>query len=261
MPRDQKIGLALGILLVGAVAAFFFRHDQTQTPTLPALKTAADLDRQIATYDRAPYLQSDEPVAPPPHPIAETVTDDEFPEPLDGAGLVPDPVIGSEELTLADTPPATGSNDAPAALRRSEHLVQRGETLSSIAAKYLGSANRYEDLFRANADQLRDPNDVRPGMTLRIPEADNVAGAPPRRIDASTAPREPSPPSPPQPTNVAGGAGQPLSATGGTKKFVPYGRSPLTTPEVNGTALEADPKAAAKRRMSLNPPRDGNVIR
>ncbi|MDP1797778.1 MAG: hypothetical protein Q8K78_09865, partial [Planctomycetaceae bacterium] len=76
MPRDQKIGLALGILLVGAVAAFFFRHDQTQVPTLPALKTAADLDRQIATYDRAPYLQSDEPVVRPPVPIAVETMDD-----------------------------------------------------------------------------------------------------------------------------------------------------------------------------------------
>ncbi len=254
MPRDQKIGLALGILLVGAVAAFFFRHDQTQVPTLPALKTAADLDRQIATYDRAPYLQSDEPVVRPPVPIAVETMDDEFPEPQDGAGLVPDPILGSEELTLQEASPASPRAESFVAPKRTEHLVQRGETLSSIAAKYLGSANRYDELFRANADQLRDPNDVQPGMTLHIPDAANVVGAPPRRINNNE-------PAPPKPANVAAGEPQPLSSASGPKKFVPYGRSPLTTPEMDSPALDSDPKAAAKRRMSLNPPRDASIIR
>ncbi len=255
MPRDQKIGLALGILLVGAVAAFFFRHDQTQVPTLPALKTAADLDRQIATYDRSPYLQSDEPIHRPAVPARnEAVGDDAFPEPQDGAGLVPDPILGSEELTLME-PSATGARPEPMAPSRpTEHLVQRGETLSSIAAKYLGSANRYDDLFRANADQLRDPNDVHPGMTLRIPDAERVAGTPSRRPDHD-------PPATPPSSDVAAGASQPLSSTSGTKKFVPFSRSPLKVPELDSPALDSDPKSAAKRRLTLTPPRDGNVIR
>lgn len=250
MPRDQKIGLALGILLVGAVAAFFFRHDQTQIPPLPALKTAAELDRQIATFDRTPYLQSDEPILQKNvPPVTDAVMDEEFPEPQDGAGLVPDPIAGSDELTLAD-PAAPKTPTAPVAPPRStEHQVQRGETLSSIAAKYLGSANRYDELFRANADQLRDPNDVQPGMTLRIPEANKPAGTP------SISPERQMPSS----SDIAAGPAQPLSSNTESKRFVPYSRSPLQVPEAN--SLDTDPKAAAKRRLTLTPPRDGSVIR
>lgn len=256
MPRDQKIGLALGILLVGAVAAFFFRHDQTQVPTLPALKTAADLDRQIATYDRSPYLQSDEPIVhPTAPPITESSVDDAFPEPQDGTGLVPDPIVGGEEYTLLEPSPTHSRPESTSPPQPTEHLVQRGETLSSIAAKYLGSANRYDELFRANADQLRDPNDVHPGMTLRLPDTGKVVGAPPRRIDNST-------PAESQPSEIAAGGSQPLSSTGGgTKKFVPFSRSRLTSSELDNSALDSDPKSAAKRRLTLTPPSNGNIIR
>lgn len=255
MPRDQKVGLAMGILLVGAVAAFFFRHDQTQIPTLPALKTAAELDRQIATYDRAPYLQSDE---PPPKPVvstvAEAVTDPDFPEPLDGAGLVPDPILDGDVAAMLEPSPAGPRPETMAPARPVEHLVQRGETLSSIAAKYLGNANRYDELYQANADQLRDPNDVHPGMTLRIPDKQKSVGPMPRPTDPTT-------PSTPRASDIAVGGAQPLSSTTDPKKFVPFSRSPLNVPDLGSPTLDADPKAAAKRRLTLMPPRDGGIIR
>jgi len=50
------------------------------------------------------------------------------------------------------------------------HVVVAGETLSSIAGKYLGTQARYLDIFQANRDQLKSPDDLKVGMKLNIPE-------------------------------------------------------------------------------------------
>ncbi|SNT68672.1 peptidoglycan-binding protein LysM [Paracoccus seriniphilus] len=50
------------------------------------------------------------------------------------------------------------------------HTVQKGETLSAIASKYLGSANKYPVIFEANRPMLSDPDKIYPGQTLRIPQ-------------------------------------------------------------------------------------------
>ncbi len=50
------------------------------------------------------------------------------------------------------------------------HEVVSGDTLSSIAKKYYGSAGEYMKIFNANRDILNDPDKIRPGQKLRIPE-------------------------------------------------------------------------------------------
>lgn len=50
------------------------------------------------------------------------------------------------------------------------HTVAKGENLSAIAKKYLGSANRYPEIFEANKPMLTDPDKIYPGQTLRIPQ-------------------------------------------------------------------------------------------
>lgn len=50
------------------------------------------------------------------------------------------------------------------------HTVEKGETLSAIAKQYLGDANRYNDIFKANQPMLSDPDKIYPGQTLRIPQ-------------------------------------------------------------------------------------------
>ena len=49
--------------------------------------------------------------------------------------------------------------------------VHRGETLSSIAERELGSASRWTDLFHANRAQLQDPDELGVGMRLVPPKA------------------------------------------------------------------------------------------
>jgi LysM repeat protein len=50
------------------------------------------------------------------------------------------------------------------------HEVVSGDTLSKIAKKHYGDANKYMKIFDANKDQLSDPNKIKVGQKLKIPE-------------------------------------------------------------------------------------------
>ena len=49
------------------------------------------------------------------------------------------------------------------------HDVVRGDTLSAIAKKYYGDANKYPKIFEANQPMLSHPDKIYPGQKLRIP--------------------------------------------------------------------------------------------
>lgn len=65
--------------------------------------------------------------------------------------------------------PPSGQGASPAGGRGRIHTVAEGETLSAISRRVYGCANRWEEIFDANRDQLDDPDLIRPGQTLRIP--------------------------------------------------------------------------------------------
>jgi nucleoid-associated protein YgaU len=50
------------------------------------------------------------------------------------------------------------------------YTVASGDTLSKIAKHYYGDANKYMKIFEANKDQLKDPNMIKVGQVLRIPD-------------------------------------------------------------------------------------------
>jgi nucleoid-associated protein YgaU len=49
------------------------------------------------------------------------------------------------------------------------HTVVRGDTLSAIAKKFYGNANKYPVIFEANKPMLSHPDKIYPGQMLRIP--------------------------------------------------------------------------------------------
>jgi LysM repeat protein len=67
-----------------------------------------------------------------------------------------------------DPAPAPEPEPEPAAERFYE--VVAGDTLSGIALKYYGSANKYMKIFEANRDILDNPDLIKVGQKLRIPE-------------------------------------------------------------------------------------------
>ena len=50
------------------------------------------------------------------------------------------------------------------------HTVRSGETLSSIAQQYYGSANDWRKILAANEKTIKDANKIAPGTKLIIPE-------------------------------------------------------------------------------------------
>jgi len=48
--------------------------------------------------------------------------------------------------------------------------VRKGDTLSSIALRAYGKSSMYHKIFEANPDLLSNPNNLRVGMTLRVPK-------------------------------------------------------------------------------------------
>jgi LysM repeat protein len=48
--------------------------------------------------------------------------------------------------------------------------VKSGDSLSKIAKQFYGDASKYPKIFEANRDQLSDPDKIKPGQKLKIPE-------------------------------------------------------------------------------------------
>jgi len=48
------------------------------------------------------------------------------------------------------------------------YTVKPGDTLSKIAKMELGDANAYMKIFELNRDQLKDPDQIKPGQVLKI---------------------------------------------------------------------------------------------
>ncbi len=49
------------------------------------------------------------------------------------------------------------------------YTVQEGDTLSGIAKRHLGNANRYMEIFNLNRDVLTNPDLIRIGQNLKLP--------------------------------------------------------------------------------------------
>jgi nucleoid-associated protein YgaU len=49
------------------------------------------------------------------------------------------------------------------------YTVKSGDTLSKIAKEHLGDGNAYMKIFELNRDQLKDPDQIKPGQVLKLP--------------------------------------------------------------------------------------------
>ena len=68
--------------------------------------------------------------------------------------------------------PATpeAPSDTTPAEQNDTYVVQKGDTLSSIAKKLLGSSSKWRDIYELNKDLIKDPNLIRNGWKLKIPK-------------------------------------------------------------------------------------------
>jgi len=63
-----------------------------------------------------------------------------------------------------------GTSSAGSAGMSTTYTVKAGDTLSKIAKEHFGNANMYMEIFNANKDQLSDPDKIKPGQVLKMPQ-------------------------------------------------------------------------------------------
>ncbi len=203
MEQDTKIGLAMGILLIGIVGALFFRNEQP-SEELPKISDVESLESRIAERPIGPYLTQ--------QPTGEQAPDTERPvtipavprEPIELPGPIPlnpqaaYPQRSQQTLEVSRSlPRATDifpDSARPAPLSRvpdtaapqqpirqqprqpepkapiyDEYVVESGDTLSGLAERFLGSTARYMEIYEMNRDRLRSPHDLRTGRAIRVP--------------------------------------------------------------------------------------------
>jgi NitT/TauT family transport system substrate-binding protein len=88
--------------------------------------------------------------------------------------------VGTEEKAkpVAKQVPAAASEKAPAPATKSaaqQYTVKPGDTLSKLAEQYYSSAGKWDKIYEANRDTLKNPNYIYIGMKLMIPADDKAS--------------------------------------------------------------------------------------
>jgi nucleoid-associated protein YgaU len=81
-----------------------------------------------------------------------------------------DTVPGSGPTGKPDFSNVQGNADTVPAGTANTYTVQKGDTLSAIAQHHYGKASRWHAIFEANRDQLDNPDLIRPGQVLKLPQ-------------------------------------------------------------------------------------------
>lgn len=79
-----------------------------------------------------------------------------------------DPSLSDITLNLSVDPSLAPA--APAPPQQKTYTVAAGDSLSKIAKQFYGNASQYNKIFEANRNVLSDPNVVKVGQTLVIPD-------------------------------------------------------------------------------------------
>jgi nucleoid-associated protein YgaU len=78
---------------------------------------------------------------------------------------------------MADTPKPdfsnvqSGSSSSAPSEKQRTITVQAGDSLSKIAKRELGDANKWHAIYEANRDKIKDPDRIFPGEVLTLPNA------------------------------------------------------------------------------------------
>jgi nucleoid-associated protein YgaU len=172
--HEIRVTAALGVLV--AVAA------GCRAPTRVAAKITEvpRIDVELSGGNRG-YLVGSAPEAAPAKTtrqmVEATIEIPSFYKPRPGASVPPPTEEFAPPETDAGADEAAAVQVAPATF--DTYVVQKGESLWSIAARpeIYGKATQWRRLFDANRDLLKAPDQVKPGMTLKVPRGEAGADA------------------------------------------------------------------------------------
>ena len=154
MQKDLKTGILLGLALTAGAALWL--------ATRPSLSTKARMlqadsaqPAQIQNLPEPHKFQAQQRVFSEDRHPAEPATDTQ-----------PEKNIATDFSAPEQTHTPESNPEGVVKI----HIVEKGQTLSGIAYKYYGSANKWQKILDANRSRLKDANTLIPGMRLTIPE-------------------------------------------------------------------------------------------
>ncbi|SDP61071.1 LysM domain-containing protein [Pedococcus dokdonensis] len=178
----RVLGWAAWLFLTGSIALeILARARGVRAPRLPGLHApqaaaAGLVGAAILLFVTAPLTGTPAQAAPmTTHVTTQTVTN--------AAARAATPVTGADQGSPTPEPAratpshthATTARPDPATV---EHVVERGETLWSLAERYLGAGIRYTELADLNRDVLGpNPGFLTVGQVLQVPTGESSTGA------------------------------------------------------------------------------------
>lgn len=190
MSRSRPVFL-FAILTAAVLASFVSAKGRQPEPApyepirfeeLPPLLQDAPEKPQAS----APAAPEPEPAdAPPPSFSASEMNDDGFksaatPEPVPEASVAAEPAeavtpsVESEEPAVQETPKRQPELVKPPVASTYKVWIwqENGDTLARIAKKVYGDASKWEIIYLANRDVIKNPHKIYPKQKLKIPPAD-----------------------------------------------------------------------------------------
>jgi nucleoid-associated protein YgaU len=179
-----KIALTLCVLLSGVCAALLFRNDKPR-PVLPSpnVEDQPPVSCRMLAHSRRARDCPDfrgrrgeagvgengtvpfTPASPPPVVVAATSRREPPPVPAPDYPEIQRPVGVQSRTAMKMMLPVT----MPADAAPRTHRIVDGDTLVSLAERYLGTADRAGEIFNANRDVLQNPRLLSIGVELKIP--------------------------------------------------------------------------------------------
>ena len=176
MGRDFKIGLMGGVVL-GFVALVWVATRPSQSPEarMSGPPRTASLDGLPAEILATSPTDSAtiRPENSPDESLPANLTDAESARSSSPGDDQPVPVVDRSAAGPPDQSTSEQSDPiapAPAESSARTHIVRQRETLSAISMQYYGTPNKWQKIADANKDVLKDPNKIRPGTKLTIPD-------------------------------------------------------------------------------------------
>jgi nucleoid-associated protein YgaU len=166
MDPAVKTAMAVCVLLGGVCAAMLFRHKPAPGPISPSAEEQfllrCSTQPAVSSYDAVTPVQLERPnAAARRRPATVVAALDRHEPPPSLAPGYPEP---KPQEAWMETSPAASADDEPRT-----HRVVDGDTLAALAQRYLGSADRAQEIYDANRDVLRDPMLLPIDIELKIP--------------------------------------------------------------------------------------------
>jgi len=78
---------------------------------------------------------------------------------------------GGSSTAPSSSPSSTTTDPIAGSRAARSYTVVQGDSLSKIAKRHYGDANKWRTIYEANRDLIKDPDLIYPGQSFRIPEA------------------------------------------------------------------------------------------